>query len=361
MQKAKFAIGLTFFLAAFCVQRPAFGQFQPALPGYEFQFPRDHGTHNEYPIEWWYYTGHLQTKDGARYGFELTFFRVGIVPAEQESSWDLRNLALAHFAISDLDSREFRYYEKLNRFSIYTANAAQGRLEVFNEGWRASTLSDGAWRIHAKEGKDSLDLVLRSRKPPAVHGENGISVKAAGFGYASHDYSMTRLEAAGSINGQSCTGEVWMDHEFGSSRLQENQRGWDWFSVDLVNVTKMMLYLMRRMDGGIDAVSSGSLITSEGEVIHLRRDQFQIKATSTWKSRRSGAVYPSGWLIEVPTLRLALTLTPLLKDQELLTKSSTGITYWEGAIGVNGSFADNAVRGEGYVELTGYDKPYRAP
>ncbi len=310
-------------------------------------------------MEWWYYTGHLQTNSGARFGFELTFFRVGIVPAAQENQWDLRNVALAHFAVSDLDARDFRYYQKVSRASIYTANAAEGRLEVFNEGWRASTLSDGAWRIHAKEGKDSLELVLRTRKPPAVHGENGISVKAGGFGYASHYYSMTRLEAAGSINGHSCSGEVWMDHEFGSSRLPENQRGWDWFSVQLDNETELMLYLMRRMDGTIDGVSSGSLITGEGEVIHLRREQFQVKVTDRWKSRKSGATYPSGWVIEVPSFRIALTLTPQLKDQELLTKGSTGVTYWEGAVAANGSFANSAVRGEGYVELTGYDKPYR--
>src|SRR5581483_9168715 len=300
---------LTAFLAAFCVSSPAAAQFQTALPGYEFQFPRDHGTHNEYPMEWWYYTGHLQTSSGARYGFELTFFRVGIVPAEQQNPWDFRNLALAHLAISDLEAGDFRYYQKVNRFSIYTANAAAGKLEVFNEGWRAATLSDGAWRIHAAEGKDSLDLVLRARKPPAVHGENGVSAKAGEPGFASHYYSMTRLEASGTINGRACTGEVWMDHEFGSSRLASYERGWDWFSVQLDNETELMIYLMRRMDGSIDGVSSGSLITGDGEVIHLRREQFQVKATDTWRSRRSGATYPSGWLIAVPSFRIALTLT----------------------------------------------------
>src|SRR6059058_5468333 len=111
--------------SAFCVLHSA-SDFQPALPGYDFSFPRDHGSHDEYKTEWWYYTGHLETDAGKRYGFELTFFRVGIVPPgnPQATRWDLRNLSLAHFAISDISAGEFRYYEKLNRSSPFTAGAA---------------------------------------------------------------------------------------------------------------------------------------------------------------------------------------------------------------------------------------------
>src|SRR5579864_3748873 len=182
---------------AFCLLPSAFGQFQPALPGYEFRFPRDHGSHGEYRTEWWYYTGHLQTADGHRYGFEVTFFRVGIVPPDVPSHtrWDLHNLALAHFAITDIDRRKFWYAEKLNRESPFTAFAATGYLDVFNESWSVATLADGSWHLVAAEGGHSLDLTLRSRKPPAINGENGISVKAEGVGYATHYYSMTRLEA----------------------------------------------------------------------------------------------------------------------------------------------------------------------
>ena len=111
-------------------------QFQPALPGYEFSFPRDHGTHDEYRTEWWYYTGHLETDDGKRYGFELTFFRVGIVPPETaaKTRWDLRNLSLAHFAITDVAANEFRYYEKLNRSSPFTAARPRERSTSSTKG-----------------------------------------------------------------------------------------------------------------------------------------------------------------------------------------------------------------------------------
>ena len=375
--KRKAAQALAFF--AVCFAQPAFAQFAPALSGYEFDFPRDHGAHEEYKTEWWYYTGHLRTDDGRRYGFELTFFRVGIAmpgtpdcppgskidgqdcPSSATSKWDLHNVALAHFAISDVDGKDFRSYEKLNRASPFTANAAAGRLDVFNEAWRATTLPDGSWRIAAVAGKDSLDLVLRTLKPPAIHGENGISVKAAGPGYASHYYSMTRLESEGRINGRHARGLTWMDHEFGSSQLRENQQGWDWFSIQFDNDAELMLYQIRRSDGTPDVTSSGSLITSDGTVIHLRHDQMQVRPLGSWHSPKSGATYPMGWRVTVPAFRIEVTLQPLLRDQELLTRGSTGVTYWEGAVDVSGRFDAVAIGGKGYVEMTGYDRPFRAP
>lgn len=337
--------------------------FKLATPGYEYQFPRDHGTHDEYRTEWWYYTGHLRTASGRRFGFEVTFFRVAVPPSKDQpkTSWDLRHLMPAHFAITDVEAKEFRYYQKLNRATPFTAGAATGRLDVFNEGWRAMTNPDGSWRLIAREGKDAVDLVLRTRKPPAVHGENGVSVKALGTGYASHYYSMTRLEAEGTVNGERCAGQVWMDHEFGSSALRENQQGWDWFSIQLDNDAELMLYIIRRTNGTPDVTSSGSLITSDGRVIHIRRDQMRITPLGKWKSKRSGATYPMGWRVELPSFNVTLTLRSLMQDQELVTRGSTNVTYWEGAVDVTGSFGGVAVRGEGYVEMTGYDRAFRAP
>jgi predicted secreted hydrolase len=335
--------------------------FQPALPGYEFAFPRDHGSHPEYRTEWWYYTGHLRTAAGRRYGFEVTFFRAGVSREERGSAWDLRDLMPAHFAITDVEQKDFRYYEKLNRASAFTAGAAEGKLDVFNEAWRATTNPDGSWRLVAKQGSDSLDVVLRTRKPPAVHGENGVSVKAQGAGYASHYYSMTRFEAEGTINGQRATGQAWMDHEFGSAVLRENQQGWDWFSIQLDNDAELMLYVIRRTDGSPDVTSSGSLIASDGRVIHIRHDQMRITSRARWKSPKSGATYPVRWRVEVPSFNVALDVNPLMNAQELLTKGSTRVTYWEGACDVSGTFGGVAVRGDAYVEMTGYDKAFRAP
>ncbi|HEX9162564.1 MAG TPA: lipocalin-like domain-containing protein [Thermoanaerobaculia bacterium] len=353
-----------FFNFSFCILHFAFASdFQPALPGYEFEFPRDHGAHDEYRTEWWYYTGHLTTDSGRRYGFELTFFRAGVVPpgAPEQTAWDLRNLSLAHFAITDVSGRKFRYYERLNRSSPFTAAASSGRLDVFNEAWRATTTSDGAWRITASQNGDAIDLVLRTRKRPAIHGENGVSVKAQGIGYASHYYSMTRLAVTGTINSQRCTGLAWMDHEFGSSALRENQQGWDWFSVQLANDSELMLYQIRRSDGTPDVTSSGSLITPDGDVIHLTRDQMVVRPLRRWKSPQSGATYPMGWSISIPSFAITLRLDPLLDNQELMTRSSTRVTYWEGAVDVTGSSDNVAVNGDGYVEMTGYDRAFRQP
>jgi len=363
MQKALAAVlsAFCFLSASLATDRPGRDGFLLALPGYEYEFPRDHGSHDAYRTEWWYYTGHLRTLEGHRYGFELTFFRVGVDRSQSQSAWDLRNLALAHFAITDIDGKRFRYYEKLNRSSPFTARAAAEYLDVFNEGWRAVTQRDGSWRIVAKQGDDAIDLVLRSRKPPAIHGENGVSVKAAGEGYASHYYSMTRLEASGSVNGRRCSGQAWMDHEFGSSALRENQRGWDWYSIQLDNDSELMLYVIRRADGTPDLTSSGSLVTADGRVIPIHHDQMRISTTRRWTSKKSGATYPLDWNIAIPTLGISLALHPPLDDQELVTRESTRVTYWEGAVNVSGSFEKVGVSGEGYVEMTGYDRAFRAP
>ena len=357
-------VPFSFQPSAFSLQQ----DFRLALPGYQFEFPRDHGSHDDYRTEWWYYTGHLETDRGRRYGFEVTFFRVGVTPpgATPESAWDLQHLALAHFAITDISRGEFRYYEKLNRMSAFTASAAAGHLAVFNEGWRAFTTRDGHWRIQAAAGRDAIDLELRTAKPPAIHGENGISVKAQGTGYASHYYSMTRLVASGTVaiggrRREAVSGLAWMDHEFGSAALRENQQGWDWFSLQFDNETELMLYVIRRSDGSPDVTSSGSFITDTGEVIQIRNADMKIEPLSRWRSPRSGATYPMGWTIRVPSLKIALTVKPLLENQELVTKASTQVTYWEGAVDVTGSSGNISVRGSGYVEMTGYDRAFRQP
>jgi predicted secreted hydrolase len=362
----RLALALLVLHSTFTIQHPTFAAqtaFIPALPGYDFSFPRDHGSHDDYKTEWWYYTGNLDTDDGKRYGFELTFFRVGVVPpgAAAKTRWDLHDLSLAHFAITDVARNEFRYYEKLNRSSPFTAAAASGTLDVFNEGWRAVTLADGSWHLVGYAADDAIDLVMTSRKAPAIHGENGVSVKAEGVGYASHYYSMSRLEVRGRVNGASCHGNAWMDHEFGSSALRENQQGWDWFAIQLDNDAELMLYQIRRKDGTPDAASSGSLISSEGNVIHLRREQISITPLGRWHSKKSGATYPMRWRVVIPSFGVSLVVQPVMNDQELITRSSTRVTYWEGAVDAGGSFGNVAVNGRGYVEMTGYERAFRTP
>jgi predicted secreted hydrolase len=208
-----------------------------------------------------------------------------------------------------------------------------------------------------------VELVLEALKDPVIHGREGVSLKAAGEGYASHYYSLTRMRAAGTLlwEGRSyeVRGQAWMDHEFGSNQLRDYQVGWDWFGIQLDNDTELMLYLIRHRDGTIDPASSGTLVHADGEWEHLALSSFRVEALGSWRSESSAATYPSGWLVKVPRRELELRLTPTLKDQELTTRRSTMVTYWEGSVLVNGRLEGVAVAGRGYVELTGYAEAFR--
>ena len=200
------------------------------------------------------------------------------------------------------------------------------------------------------------------RNPPIVHGEDGVSHKGKGPTQASHYYSMTRMATTGNVTvgGErlSVTGMSWMDHEFGSGDLGEDQIGWDWFSVQLNNRTEIMLYLLRRRDGTVDPVSSGTFVLPDGQSQHLSLADFQVEPLDHWKSTSSGARYPSRWRISIPRVGLILSVTPKQADQELITERSTQVTYWEGAVAISGVMRDIPLVGEGYVELTGYAQPF---
>ncbi len=337
--------------------------FKQALPGYVYKFPRDHAAHEDFKTEWWYYTGHLNTESGKKFGYELTFFRHGL---EHESNADKklpRNVYLAHFALTDETNGRFRYFEKMSRSGLPVASASSNVFSVRNQGWSAEQLGDN-YVLKAESEGIAISLLLKSMKPPVVHGKDGVSQKASCKGCASHYYSMTRLDTRGliTIDGTServTSGLSWMDHEFGSNQLTEEQVGWDWYSIQLDNNTELMLYVMRRRDGSLDKNSSGTVISTDGSIKHLALSDFTIKSKSTWKSPNSRGVYPMGWTIEIPSLRTNLRLNPVSLDQELLTKRSTGVTYWEGSANVTGDMAGQAVNGRSYVEMTGYAEAFK--
>lgn len=344
---------------------PAFHQ---ASAGYRYFFPREHGSHEEFRTEWWYYTGHLATTQGRRFGYELTFFRRGVDHEHVRSNpsqWAIRQLYLAHFALSDRGRNRFRYAEKLSRAGLGKAGAEPGRLRVWIDRWSAEADASGLGPHHLQAATDrfAIDLSLTPEKPPVIHGYNGVSRKGAAPEQASHYYSLTRLVTVGSIvvDGQreTVTGMSWMDHEFGSGDLGEDQVGWDWFSVQLENRTELMYYRLRQADGSADPASSGTLVFPDGRSQPLAADDLRVDTLAYWTSRASGARYPSRWRLSVPSLGLSLELTPYLSDQELMTRRSTQVTYWEGAVQVRGHARDGPLSGQGYVELTGYAEPFR--
>ena len=337
--------------------------FVPARQGYRYAFPRDHGSHDEFRTEWWYYTGNLATNDGRPFGYQLTFFRRSI-PLEQvktlPSRWSITQLYLAHFAVTDLKNRRFHVFEKLSRAGVGKAGAEAERLHVWIDQWRAqsSQAEVGSQTLQASDDDLEIDLTVVPEKAPVIHGKGGVSRKGAESGQASHYYSLTRLATSGTIRlgneSFNVTGTSWMDHEFGSADLGKDLVGWDWFSIQLADHTELMLYRMRRSDGSSDSVSSGTFIDHAGRAQHLTLGEFMLEPLTTWTSPASKARYPSTWRLSIPSKGLSLALVPRMTEQELTTNRSTQVTYWEGAIEASGTLEGKPIAGRGYMELTGY-------
>lgn len=343
------------------------GRFRPLDPSAAPTFPRDHGAHADARVEWWYVTGHLSDAAGRRSGFQLTFFRTGLVDEPRDartSAFAPRDLHLAHFARTDVDGGKFRYAERAHRDGPGGASARETHLDVTNEDWRLTELG-GTLYLRASDRVDgveeTLTLHLTPEKPPVLHGDNGLSRKAPEADAVSRYVSFTRLTATGwatrGDEARAVNGSAWMDHEWGSGAIGKGTRGWDWFSLQLGDGRDLMLYLLRGEDGVRTLHSSGTLVDRTGRATALSPSDFSVEVTARWTSPRSKGSYPARWILRVPKAGLALEVVPLLADQELVTDRSTRVTYWEGACDVRDVSA--AARpgpsvGRAYVELTGY-------
>ena len=347
----------TMTIASTAINEP----YQFALPGYHYAFPRDHFNHPEYQTEWWYYTGNLQSGDGHRFGFELTFFRQAVRrDAARSAAWEVNDLYLAHLALSDLTAGRFYHTERTNRSGPGIAGADEIAQRIWNGNWQVAWKNSDQ-QLQAIAEPFELHLRLHAEKPPVIHGENGVSHKGEGRGRASHYISLTRLATGGTIalNGKAfaVSGLAWMDHEFFTHQLSAEQVGWDWLSLQLDDQTELMLFHIRRKDGSIDSSSAGTYIDAQGKTTHLRKEDFVLEPLGEiWKSPASNASYPIRWKIAVPKLSLELEASTPLGSQELAGSSSITPTYWEGAIALAGKRAARAIRGAGYLEMTGYDR-----
>lgn len=339
-----------------------------AVPGYTYAFPRDHGAHETYGLEWWYVTGHVYDRSARRFGYEVTFFRKAIDDqrvTEHPSRWALRQVYVAHLALTDVQGKTFHFSEKLSRAAFGKAGAHPDRMKVWIDRWKLEPVTEAHHRLRltARDATFGVDLLLTLQKPPVIHGHAGTSRKGAAPGQASHYYSLTRLATTGTVwmNRQPFVvhGTSWMDHEFGSGELGRDQVGWDWFSLQFASNMEVMVYLLRKTDGSVDPTSSGTLIFQDGTTRHLTREEIKVRTVKQWISPRSHAQYPAEWVLEVPASRLKVAITPVLADQELRTTKSTRVTYWEGAVDVRGQYRGDPMTGHGYVELTGYAKPLK--
>lgn len=330
--------------------------FALALAPRAFEFPRDHGPHPEFRHEWWYFTGHLDGADGERFGFELTFFRYALAPSSPAetgaSRWRSHQIYVAHFAITDVARRIFHSAERRARDALELAGARSPPLRVWVQDWSVVSEPSG-WRLSAADSPYSLSLVLEPAVPPIPNGEQGLSRKSKEPGAASFYYSIPRLTVRGELRRDgrrlAVTGAAWLDREWGSGALAEDQEGWDWFAVQLDDGSALMFYSLRKRDGTRDPFSAGTWSEADGSARQLPGTEVEIDVLDHWQSPRGGS-YPARWRLRLAALGVNLELQPVLADQEL----DTTPRYWEGAVDVRGQRAGAEVTGRGYVELTGY-------
>jgi predicted secreted hydrolase len=338
-------------------------------------FPRDDGPHDRL-TEWWYYTGHLRDRaTGDRYGFELVVFRAerGDFPV----SW------ASHVAITDETHGRFLYAQRSEIGPQVAQPAAAGfslALSGPAQGVSPPSLPPSlppSWTMVGANGTDAIDvalatdearpsdppssfalqLSLAATKPPTLHGGNGF----VDFGPAggSYYYSRTRMTAAGriAIDGRQLDvdGTAWFDHQWGDF-IAVGGGGWDWYAVNLDDGTDVTLSLVRDASGGYPLVY-GTLDGPTGATTHLAAGDFSVTTTGHWQSPLSGTTYPSGWRVRIPAAGLVIELSPTVAAQELDTRASTGVVYWEGSQVVRATERGRPVGGEAYVELTGYSTP----
>ena len=336
------------------------GDSVAALAGFDrvtepraFSFPADHGPHVEYQTEWWYYTGNLQSADGREWGYQLTFFRrrLDASPPERTSAWGTTDIYFAHFAVTDVNGQQIKFADRNARGSeLGLAGATAEPYRVFVRDWSTNGTGDVV-NLRAENDGVAINFDLRSLKQPMLQGAgaNGLSSKGAGEGNASYYYSLPRMATNGTIllDGveHAVTGLSWMDHEWGTWGFAEGQTGWDWFGLQLDDDRDLMWGQLRRADGSLD-LAYGAISNPDGSVTSLDQAQVTVTATTTWTSPHTGAQYPAGWRIQIPSENVDVRVTPRVADQELRVGA---FVYWEGSVAVEGT-----VGGKGYVELTGY-------
>ena len=361
--------------------------FEVAVQPREFRFPEDHGPHRRFRAEWWYFTGRMQAPGPTprEFGFQLTFFRFAMRPsrtgpedAAQDSaakdmaakgiaagknatratsSWRTNEVWMAHFAVTDAAAGTFHAAEQFARGgAVGLAGVHADPLTVYLRNWQFRTHDDAGfpWRLRAADAGVKLEVVLNSAEPIVLQGERGLSRKSAGRGNASYYYSMPRLRGTGivQVDGRSFAGpvEAWLDREWSTSALANDQLGWDWFGLQLADDRELMLYGLRRADGTWDRFSAGMLVDANGDTTVLGVDDFELNPGEPTKLL-SGRAYPLSWRIKVPAGRIDANVRAVMAEQE----HGGRFPYWEGLVRVTDD-AGNAL-GAGYLEMTGYDTP----
>jgi predicted secreted hydrolase len=320
-------------------------------PGRKLVFPRDHGAHPDYRTEWWYITGWIEN-DGVARGFQVTFFRSRSgLQEDNDSAFAPKQLIFAHAAIADAANGQLIYDERVGREGFGLAYANIGDTDVGIDGWTL-TRSDGEYRARIAADDFALDLRFVPTQTALLQGQNGYSAKGPRPGEASYYYSVPQLRVKGAIQigGETTAvnGNAWLDHEWSSEYLSPAAQGWDWVSINFSDGGALMAFRMRARGGGT-LWAGGSVRHRDGGLSIFSPGDVEFEPTRLWRSPRTGIEYPVA--MRVRAGRYDLELSPLMDDQELDSRASTGIVYWEGAVRAS---VDSQRVGRGYLELTGY-------
>jgi predicted secreted hydrolase len=332
--------------------------YPPVLPGRVLSFPRDHGAHPDYRTEWWYVTGWLRGAAGQPVGFQLTFFR-SRPPLDQSnpSRFAAKQLLFAHAAVSDPAHGRLGHDQRSARAGFGLAEASSTDTDVRIDAWRFRREADDTYTAKLPGREFTLELRLRPTQPILLQGGDGFSRKGPLPEQASYYYSRPHLQVVGTLEraGQreAVRGDAWLDHEWSTAYLAPEASGWDWTGIHLDDGGALMLFQIRARSGG-GFWASGTLRTKGGEVQTYGPNDVSFVPLRRWRSPRTGTDYPVG--MRVRAGELELDLEPLLEDQELDSRASTGAVYWEGAVT---ALRKGVPVGRGYLELTGYFQPLR--
>jgi predicted secreted hydrolase len=319
--------------------------YAPVTAPAGLQFPRDHAAHPAFRIEWWYLTANLTGPGGESYGVQWTLFRQATrpQPEQEDAGWASPQIWMGHAALTT--SQKHYVAETFARGGIGQAGVALSPFKAWIDNWEMAAAGDDLrdLRVMARGDTFAFDLRASTTARPVPQGAEGFSVKAAG-GEASYYYSQPFYSVEGvlEVEGQEVpvSGQAWLDREWSSQPLGEDQEGWDWFSLHLENGAKLMAFRLR---GACDPYVSGTWIAADGTPTPLGSDE--IILTPLEEAEVAGRQVPVAWRLEVPAYDLAVDTRPLNAQSWM----DTAFPYWEGPITVSGSQS-----GRGYLEMTGY-------
>jgi predicted secreted hydrolase len=325
--------------------------FDPVTPGHELQFPRDRGAHPGHRIEWWYVTGHLDSKRGPL-GFQVTFFRVRNPDAEASPSrFAPKQIVFAHAARADPAAGRLLHDQRSARALPPLVEARTGETHVRIDDWSLAREGE-AYRTQVGGADFTLELAMSPTQPVMLQGERGFSRKGALGAQASYYYSEPQLRVSGRVvahgAAEEVTGVAWLDHEWSSEVLASEASGWDWLGANLDDGGAIMAFRIRARDGS-PLWSTATLRPRDGPVTTIDASQVFFTPRRTWKSPRTGTTYPVAMDVRIGPR--TWRVEPLMDDQELDARASTGTLYWEGAVRMQ---ADDGARARAYLELTGY-------